>query len=407
MVVLDPWAGSGTTGAVSSRQGVNSLCLDLNPVMATFAAGKCVDVLEVESGITKFFERLSTGSIQLEQENDFDLIANFDQLTSRQIQSAIQAIPFEAHMAEGDEIEGLVREALRDTSLIISPLYAFCLSAMFVTIRRLSGVKLAANPTWLKASGNRISLSSGEIFAEMQKTSKKMLADLREFYESANLAVPYYSMAGDVRSLPLKTSSVDRVITSPPYLTRIDYAMSTAPEMAMLGGDELLRFVRHRTMGAPVITSDEKVQKPEWGEKCNHILDAVKGHPTKAAASYYWKNIVQYFNDLSSSLKEIFRVMKGGGRGIVVVQSSYFKDIEICLGEIYVEMARLSGFKAEIAYREEVRGHLAHVNTASSKYMKNKVYYEDFVLIEKPSDISGLQQAVVDAVSLGEPLSIN
>ncbi len=34
---------------------------------------------------------------------------------------------------------------------------------------------------------------------------------------------------------------------------------------------------------------------------------------------------------------------------------------------------------AEIAYQEEVRGHIAHLNTKSSQYKKNKVYREEVV----------------------------
>lgn len=137
-------------------------------------------------------------------------------------------------------------------------------------------------------------------------------------------------------------------------------------------------------MGAPVITKNRRHQKPEWGTLCNSLLDAVKSHPTKAAESYYWKNIVQYFMDLDTALDEIIRVLKPGGKGLIVVQSSYFKDIDIPLGEIYVEMATLRGLHSNIAFREEVKGHLAHVNTKSSFYKKNKIYFENSIYIEKP-----------------------
>jgi len=154
--------------------------------------------------------------------------------------------------------------------------------------------------------------------------------------------------------------------------------------MAAFGGDKLLTYVRHQTMGAPVITKNRRHQKPEWGTLCNSLLDAVKSHPTKAAESYYWKNIVQYFMDLDTALDEIIRVLKPGGKGLIVVQSSYFKDIDIPLGEIYVEMATLRGLHSNIAFREEVKGHLAHVNTKSSFYKKNKIYFENSIYIEKP-----------------------
>jgi len=86
---------------------------------------------------------------------------------------------------------------------------------------------------------------------------------------------------------------------------------------------------------------------------------------------------------MDNALEEIKRVLKPGGKGVLVVQSSYFKDIAIPLGEICGEMARNRGLSAETVYCEEVRGHMAHVNTKSSQYKNNKTYSEDFVYFEK------------------------
>jgi hypothetical protein len=57
-LILDPWGGSGTTGAVASRNGVPSVCLDLNPIMATFAASKSYEVLIQSEEIEDFFQSL-------------------------------------------------------------------------------------------------------------------------------------------------------------------------------------------------------------------------------------------------------------------------------------------------------------------------------------------------------------
>ena len=54
-LLLDPWAGSGTTGIVAAKTGIPSICLDINPVMATFAAAKSYQVLSREQEIVNFF----------------------------------------------------------------------------------------------------------------------------------------------------------------------------------------------------------------------------------------------------------------------------------------------------------------------------------------------------------------
>src|SRR5205085_12623153 len=177
-------------------------------------------------------------------------------------------------------------------------------------------------------------IQESDLFAELGRNARKMLGDIRAFFANSEAPVTNLATKADIKALPLKDASVDRIITSPPYLTRIDYAMSTMPEMYLFGDGEVLTAVRHQTMGAPVITKEEKQQKEEWGTLCNEVLDKIKRHSTKAAKSYYWKNIVQYFMDADAALDALMQVLKPRGKGLLVVQSSYFKEVEINLSDI-------------------------------------------------------------------------
>lgn len=383
-LVLDPWGGSGTTNAVSARMGVPALSLDINPVMATFSAAKSPEVLEVADGIEAFFASLPLLLAERDCEPTDALLKLFEPATARTLRNVIEAIPFRGHKEGPDDVDEPAASAPRDAAQIVNAAHAFCMAVVFVTIREVSGATAAANPTWLKTAENKAQRDHNALLGNLARNARSMLGDLRTFFYGRNALMPSYVLAGDARKLPIRAKSVDRIVTSPPYLTRIDYAISTAPEMAAFGGDDLVTFVRHATMGAPVITKNGRCQKQEWGPLCNSVLDAVKNHPTKAASSYYWKNIVQYFQDLDAALDEVVRVLKSGGKGLIVVQSSFFKEIEIPLGDIYVQMAEARGLSSHIAFREEVRGHLAHVNTRSNVYKANKIFFEDFVFIQKP-----------------------
>lgn len=386
-LVLDPWGGSGTTGVVASRSGTPALCLDINPAMATFAAAKSPLVLVHEDAILEFFHDIMEGIIAIgnvDGSEEDPLAAVFSLDSVRLIHGVVEAIPFLAHTdSETDQI-AVVQSTVCYPEHLISPVYAFTMAVLFVTLRKLSGRESATNPTWVKAGDGGIELDPKTFFADLRRNAENMLADLRDFFRKIHAPATNFSLGADARDLPLKDNSVDLVITSPPYLTRIDYAVSTHPELSLFGNSELLSYLRHNTMGAPVITKEPKEQRPGWGSTCNRVLNLIAEHPTKAARSYYWKNIVQYFMDMDLALDEIKRVLKPNGQALIVVQSSYFKDIEIPLGEIYVEMGRVKGLTSKIAFREEVRGHMAHVNSRSSIYVKNKVYFEDFVYFTKP-----------------------
>ena len=120
-----------------------------------------------------------------------------------------------------------------------------------------------------------------------------------------------------------------------------------------------------------------------WGETCLAVLKQVEMHSSKAARSYYLPNMLQYFRDVELSLRECIRVLKPKSQALIVVQSSYFKEHEINLGQIYTEICRNLGTQCEIVNRDVVRGHMAHVNTKSSLYKSDKTYYEDVVCITK------------------------
>ncbi len=384
--LLDPWGGSGTTGIVAARSGIPSICIDVNPVMATFAAAKSRQVLAHREELLTFFDNLDCAELSIESHiGRDDALANiFTPETVNSIRYVANGVTPERFSAKSESKDARqVRKALDDPDRLINLVQAFCLSVMFVSLRKLSGVERSSNPTWLKSRDEKAHVSPSALFAALRSDARKMLTDLEAYFGVERTIAPNYSLHGDARHLPVRDASVDAVITSPPYLTRIDYAMATMPEMYLLGDGELLKRTRHQTMGAPVITRSDKYQKESWGATCNAVLDAVKAHPTKAAMSYYWKNIVQYFIDLDLALDEMRRVLAPRGEALLVVQTSYFKDIEIPLGLIYCEMAEGKGLDAAIVYEEEVRGHIAHVNTKSSQYKKNKVYREEVVHLTK------------------------
>lgn len=159
--------------------------------------------------------------------------------------------------------------------------------------------------------------------------------------------------------------------------------MSTRPELLIISNPSLLRTIREKTIGAPVIVDKNIEANPVWGKTCLELLEHVERHNSKAAISYYLPNMLQYFRDVELSLREITRVLKPGSQALIVVQSSYFKEHEINLSQIYVELCKNLGVRSIIANTEIVRGHMTHVNTKSNLYKSGKVYYENVVCITK------------------------
>jgi hypothetical protein len=116
--------------------------------------------------------------------------------------------------------------------------------------------------------------------------------------------------------MDLRADSVDFVLTSPPYCTRIDYTAATRIELAVLA--PLLK-TPERALGRQMIGSTQ-VPKGEieldegWGETCLRFLAALKAHPSKASGGYYYRTHLDYFDKMNRSMQRLAVALKTGGR---------------------------------------------------------------------------------------------
>jgi tRNA G10 N-methylase Trm11 len=245
------------------------------------------------------------------------------------------------------------------------------------------GSWLGSNPTWNARIGAGRRITSKRFVAEIKQVMREMLDDLLEYYEDVpRTAQPSYIL-GDSRHLPLEGESIDAIISSPPYLTRLDYAVSTTTELLSLGCQEAMEALRQMTMGSTVIRQGQSQQEITSSRTCAQFLRNVSDHPSKAAKSYYLKNFCQYFVDAEAIIQEMHRVLKPHASALLVLQNSYFKEVECKLSDIYVEMATCFGFDASIVRREPVRVVMANTNIRSSRHVSTKQYSEDVVLLRK------------------------
>ncbi|HCN8336226.1 TPA: hypothetical protein N6462_005390, partial [Escherichia coli] len=147
-----------------------------------------------------------------------------------------------------------------------------------------------------------------DICFEYNKNFKIMREQLSEYYGSANGGACYSILNVDSKKLNIKSNTIDLVITSPPYLTRIDYAVSTRLELEIILGSEGYKSLRKEMMGTTTVPKVADEINKKWGPLCMDVLSSVTSHTSRASGSYYLKNKIRYFSDAYESLMEIFRV---------------------------------------------------------------------------------------------------
>jgi hypothetical protein len=236
----------------------------------------------------------------------------------------------------------------------------------------MAKVRQSKNPTWVKPStddtGNGVSA-----YRQFSEFAHKMLADLRSTFPEPTKQQCSLVITGDARCMPVRDGNIDLIVTSPPYLTRIDYAVTTAPEIAFLGystKDDFHRL-RRTIMGSTCISGGSYDTPALWGRTCLALLRKIRNHSSKASAGYYFKNFVQYFRDAEAILREYLRVLKPNSPCVIVLQDSWYKDVHVPLTKIYCEMAEsLGAVRVEVVRTDQVRNHMGLINTRARKYEK-------------------------------------
>jgi hypothetical protein len=278
-------------------------------------------------------------------------------------------------------------ESARALSGHFPPLVSFLLLALIRTAREFATVTQGTNPTWIRPGCQR-KRAIRTLGARWTSQVAAMADELHEA-QAAEAAKPWSGSiaVADSRSLPVDDDSVDLILTSPPYCTRIDYVVSTSFELAALGlaeGSKEYQDLRRASMGAPLARKGARPEVPsDWPPLVAKLLSAIRAHPSKASGSYYYKTFWQYFCDALGSLKEFDRVLRRGGAALLVVQTSHYKDLFVDLPSLYIDMAHAVGFRGSVIGQAHVRRAIAQIHPHAARHRASADYREAVIALEK------------------------
>jgi hypothetical protein len=366
--LMDPWNGSGTTTSSGALNGCKAIGFDLNPVMAVVAKARLLPQHEVASIAPLLADILKKAALARSGPDAGDPLqiwfAPDAAMAVRRIEQAIYRLLVSA------TDDGGALDSIQD----LSSLAAFFYVALFGAVRSLLHRFKGSNPTWItrpRTVNSRTRPAASSVRASFATYVKHMVASSpsvageRE-YCGADSTIRVASS----ESLPVRRGTIDFVLSSPPYCTRIDYGIATSPELAVLGFrvDTNLGELRSRFIGTPTIHTDTPNPEVSWGGTCSEVLERISHHPSKAAKAYYYKTYVQYFAAMARSFSEMSRCLKRRGRCVVVVQDSYFKDVRIDLAAIFAEMALSSSLELRRQVDFPITRTFGSINPRSRSY---------------------------------------
>lgn len=156
---------------------------------------------------------------------------------------------------------------------------------------------------------------------------------------------------GDGRNMSeVRAKTIDAVVTSPPYLNAIDYLRGHKLSLVWMGFT--IPYLRDIRAGA--VGTENTGRRTSTGQVAEiaGIEDIV---PKIAFLPVRQKAIVhKYANDSALLLMEMKRVLKPGGKLVLVLADSVLRGIEVQSSSIFAWIAKQNGFQLETRETREI-----------------------------------------------------
>jgi DNA modification methylase len=360
--VLDPWVGAGTTAAVAGGLGLNATGVDINPALvviakARFLGNELGENLDALADDILARAKRSNRAIELSD----PLLAWFTPAAAAILRAVERSI---FHLCVSSATNG---SAVTVSAPSIPPLAAFFYVALFLVTRSRLKAAATSNPTWIKSTipiRNRARPGEHAIHTAFRVAQSSLARFLSVGSSEGEVHVGRVDILhGSSTSLNILGESVDVIVASPPYCTRIDYVSSVRPELAILGYDDrAVKVLRHMSLGSPTVLRGMAPIDGISSETAVRFLAGVKAHPSKASAGYYFRYFEAYFSMLAASMRELHRVAKSGATAFIVLQDSFYKEIRLDLCRVATELAVECGWRIQGQFDFPVERTMAIIN---------------------------------------------
>jgi DNA modification methylase len=383
--ILDPWNGSGTTTYSAAEHGFLAEGWDVNPVMVIIARARLLPLSEAD--MLGPLARDTVSRVRADQRRLLDgdpLLSWFERPVAALIRGVEVRIREQLVGATTFDDDGARVERM---SAIAATFYV----ALFSVCRDLVTRFQASNPTWLrkpKAGETLVSCDRETLLGEFIAAIDLMASSLEARTQAIGPMRPIRTNLGVVDTALAKpaANSIDLILSSPPYCTRIDYSAATRIELAILYPRLRLSMeVLGRTMiGSTRVPKAELSPREAWGDTCLDFLVQLKRHPSKASDGYYYKTHLDYFDKMARSLEALAPALRPGAAAILVVQDSFYKEIHNDLPTIIGEMGVAAGLTLARRVNFASARSMSGINPYTRIYKRKGGALEAVLCFQKP-----------------------
>lgn len=398
-LVLDPFAGVGTTLVEAYRRRINTIGFEINPFAALVGRTKLravdLNLKAFKAAIHDYVEFMAPRESAVDRghtEPSSETNAVPKPLSQRP-QHFRSRIPFFSPPVEQKVLWTLdFTNSIKDE--LIQQCFKVALGAILVSVSNYSyEPSLTSRP----ASRKPLVLNA-PVAARMASKLLEIAQDVewlqQQFEDKSKLPTAELFEADFFRSLEyISENSVDLVITSPPYLNNYHYVRNTRPQLFWLGlvNDTLsLSALERASYGKfwQTVRDSAPVQLNFNLDEAKTIVEEIR-HKNREKGAYGglgWSNYVAtYLNDTYRFLGLLYKLLKKSGIAVIVIGNSIVQGVEIDVPRMFGEIGILQGLElVNISIIRQKRVGTSIINTGTrEKTTKRCTLYDAAVVLRK------------------------
>ncbi|MEV5907393.1 hypothetical protein AB0M00_00600 [Streptomyces chartreusis] len=341
-LVLDPMCGSGTVLRTAVEAGHNARGFDMDPLAVLMST-----------------VWTSSGSLVGLAQSAETLVAD-----ARQLRDSVVSLPW---MDDDPETAKFVEFWFAETQrvdlrrlayLLVTRTDAYADGLRLALSRIIVTKKRGASLAW-DVSHSRPHRVGSENDYDVMSGFVKAAAEIEKRTSNAFVGSASVNRGDARRLIDVQDSSVDLVVTSPPYLNAIDYLRGHRMALVWLGhklGE--LREIRGSSVGA------ERMSKIDDGDRLRGLAsDSDVSALSARMAGIFWR----YVEDMSNVMAEVARVLKPEARAVLVVGNSTIKGTFVDNAGVARRAGVLHGLEVEDVQERELPAGRRYLPPPSTK----------------------------------------
>jgi len=346
-IVLDPMSGSGMVLSQAARAGMFSIGCDLDPLARLISRVGSTRIRE--STVWKYFDELMDYC-----RRNHSTLARLDWIDGDNETSEFVKYWFGPDQEmQLRRIAKFLSQANPNYTSNAKNILSIALSRLIITKEPKASF---ARDTAHSRPHRTITENNFDIHKHLESSVRHVLKALR----SQEIKINSKTYLSDARRLSrIQSSSIDAIITSPPYLNAIDYMRGHKFSLIWFGYNlASLRSIRTSAIGSEAALRHGGQE--DFGELLTAIgLEGLEGRTRPL--------IDRYYADLRSQLMESFRVLKPGKLALFVIGNSSIRGEYIQNNEILKFAAQKVGFEIKSENVREIPDNRRYLPVAVSK----------------------------------------